>query len=124
MNIVSTLRPRRRIVAAASAAVLTLAVTACGSDDKGSDTSGDKAAAAGITLVKSGKLKYLSANPTISKVKLFADSAVATGVATVTALRDGTETTIHISWSAVLAWRGGRWLLTTWTSTLIDPQAK
>jgi polar amino acid transport system substrate-binding protein len=43
-------------VAAASAAVLALAVTACGSDDKGSDTSGDKAAAAGITLVKSGKL--------------------------------------------------------------------
>ena len=56
MNIVSTLRPRRRTVAAVSAAVLALAVTACGSDDKGSDTSGDKAAAAGITLVKPGKL--------------------------------------------------------------------
>ena len=77
-----------------------------------------------LDLVKSGKLKYLSAAPTVSKVKLFADSAVATGVATVTALRDGAETTIHISWSAVLAWRGERWLLTTWTSTLIDPQAK
>src|SRR5690348_12099189 len=56
-----------------------------------------------LDLVESGKLKYLSADPIVSKVKLFSDSAVATGVATVTALRDGTETTIHISWSAVLA---------------------
>ena len=30
--------------------------------------------------------------PTVSKVKLFADSAVVTGVATVTAVRDGAET--------------------------------
>jgi len=77
-----------------------------------------------LDLVKSGRLKYLSAAPTVSKIKLSADTAVATGVATVTALRDGAETTIHISWAAVLAWREGRWQMTTWTSTLIDPQAK
>jgi hypothetical protein len=77
-----------------------------------------------LDLVKSGRLKYLSATPTVSKIKLSADTAVATGVATVTALRDGAETTIHISWAAVLAWRMGRWQMTTWTSTLIDPQAR
>jgi hypothetical protein len=77
-----------------------------------------------LELVKSGRLKYLSATPTVSKIKLSADTAVATGVATVTALRDGAETTIHISWAAVLVWRTDRWQMTTWTSTLIDPQTK
>jgi polar amino acid transport system substrate-binding protein len=56
MNIVSTFRKRRLAAATAALAAATLALTACGSDDKSSDGSGDKAAAAGITLVKSGKL--------------------------------------------------------------------
>ena len=54
MNIVPTLR-KRRVQAIASVAVLALALAACGSD---SDSGGseDKAKAAGITLVKPGKL--------------------------------------------------------------------
>jgi polar amino acid transport system substrate-binding protein len=55
MNIVSTLRKSRLSVAAASVAVLALALSACGSGNSGSGGS-DKAAAAGITLVKPGKL--------------------------------------------------------------------
>jgi polar amino acid transport system substrate-binding protein len=55
MNIVSTLRPRRLKVAAASAVVLALALTACGNDSDNAG-SGDQAKAAGITLVKPGKL--------------------------------------------------------------------
>ena len=74
--------------------------------------------------VKSGRLKYVSIEPSISKVKLFADSAVVTGLATVTAVRDGSKQTIHISWAGVLAWRDARWQLTTWTSTLLEGQAK
>jgi Domain of unknown function (DUF4440) len=74
--------------------------------------------------VKSGRLKYVSIAPTVSKVKLFADSAVVTGLANVTAVRDGKEQTIHISWAGVLAWRDARWQLTTWTSTLLENQAK
>ncbi|HEY3514472.1 MAG TPA: ABC transporter substrate-binding protein [Kribbella sp.] len=54
MNIVPTLR-KRRVQAAASVAVLALALTACGGSSGGSG-SDDKAKAAGITLVKSGKL--------------------------------------------------------------------
>jgi polar amino acid transport system substrate-binding protein len=57
MNIVSTLRKRRARVTVAAAAVLALTLAACGSDEP--STSGgteDKAAAAGITLVNSGKL--------------------------------------------------------------------
>ncbi|MET9316216.1 ABC transporter substrate-binding protein [Kribbella sp. NPDC003505] len=54
MNIVPTLR-KRRAQAAAAAAVLALTLSACGSDS-GSGGSEDKAKAAGITLVKPGKL--------------------------------------------------------------------
>jgi hypothetical protein len=74
--------------------------------------------------VKSGRVRYVSGEPSISKVKLFADSAVATGVATVTVVRDGVQQTIRISWAAVLAWRDARWQMTTWTSTLLEAQPK
>jgi polar amino acid transport system substrate-binding protein len=57
MNIVSTLRKSRARVIVAAAAVLALTLSACGSDDSGSSGgTEDKAAAAGITLVKPGKL--------------------------------------------------------------------
>jgi polar amino acid transport system substrate-binding protein len=57
MNILHTLRKSRRTVAVASAAVLALSLVACGGDDSGSGGgSSDKAKAAGITLVKPGKL--------------------------------------------------------------------
>lgn len=56
MNIVPTLRKRRRTAVAASVAVLALTLSACGSDSGGTGGSEDKAKAAGITLVKPGKL--------------------------------------------------------------------
>ena len=56
MNIVPTLRKRRFAAATATVAALALALSACGSDDSGSGGSEDKAKAAGITLVKPGKL--------------------------------------------------------------------
>ena len=54
MNIVHTLR-KRRAPAAAAVAVLALTLAACGGGDSGGG-SDDKAKAAGITLVKPGKL--------------------------------------------------------------------
>jgi hypothetical protein len=74
--------------------------------------------------VKSGRLKYRSIEPTVARVKLFADSSVVTGRATVTATRDGVEQTIHLSWMGLLAWRDDRWQLTTWTSTLLEAPPK
>jgi polar amino acid transport system substrate-binding protein len=56
MNIVPTLRKSRRTAAVATVAVLALALSSCGSDDSGSGGGEDKAKAAGITLVKPGKL--------------------------------------------------------------------
>jgi hypothetical protein len=69
--------------------------------------------------IQSGRVHYVSGEPSISKVKLFADSATVIGLATVTVARDGAQQTIHISWAAVLAWREARWQMTTWTSTLL-----
>ena len=77
-----------------------------------------------IGEVKSGRLKYVSIEPTVDRVKLYVDTATVTGRATVTAVRDGVEQTIHISWAGVLAWRDDRWQLTTWTSTLLERKAK
>ena len=74
--------------------------------------------------VKTGRLKYVSIQPAVQRVKLYADTATITGRATVTAIRDGAEHTIHISWAGVLAWRDARWQLTTWTSTLLEGGAK
>jgi polar amino acid transport system substrate-binding protein len=56
MNIVSTLRKSRLTVATAAATAAVLALSACGGGDSGSGGSEDKAKAAGITLVKPGKL--------------------------------------------------------------------
>ena len=74
--------------------------------------------------VKSGVLKYQSIVSKTDSVKLFADTAVALGSLNVKAMRDGEPRNLHIAWTAVLAWRDGRWQMTTWTSTLIDPKAK
>jgi len=56
MNIVSALRKSRVTAATAAATAAVLALSACGSGDSGSGGSEDKAKAAGITLVKPGKL--------------------------------------------------------------------
>jgi len=56
MNIVSALRKSRLTAATAAATAAVLALSACGSGDSGSGGSEDKVKAAGITLVKPGKL--------------------------------------------------------------------
>ncbi|TDW19570.1 ABC transporter substrate-binding protein [Kribbella kalugense] len=56
MNIVSTLRKSRLTVAVASVAVIALGLSACGNGSGSSGGGEDKAKAAGITLVKPGKL--------------------------------------------------------------------
>jgi polar amino acid transport system substrate-binding protein len=56
MNIVSTLRKSRLTVAVASMAVVALGLSACGNGSGSGGGGEDKAKAAGITLVKPGKL--------------------------------------------------------------------
>ena len=75
-----------------------------------------------IDAIKSGRLSYKSIEPSIEKVKVFADTAAVTGKVKVTAARDGVDRTIHASYLAVLVWRDGRYQLTSWSSTLLDLQ--
>ena len=77
-----------------------------------------------LELVKGGQIKYLSSDPTVDRVKLYADTSTVTGRATVTLVRDGQQETIHISWAGVQVWRDARWQLTTWTATLLADSAK
>jgi ketosteroid isomerase-like protein len=78
-----------------------------------------------VDSVKSGALKYKSIEPTVEGVKLFADTAAASGRVAVTATRDGVERHIRASYLAVLVWRDNRWQLTSWSSTLLElAQAK
>ena len=77
-----------------------------------------------LELVKGGQIKYLSSDPTVDRVKLYADTSTVTGRATVTLVRDGKLETIHISWAGVQVWRDARWQLTTWTATLLAESAK
>ena len=76
-----------------------------------------------LEQVKAGRIKYLSSDPTVDRVKLYADSSTVSGHATVTLVRDGQRETIHISWVGVQVWRDARWQLTTWTSTLLADSA-
>jgi hypothetical protein len=73
-----------------------------------------------IGRLKSGAMQYQSIEPVIERVKLFADTAVATGRAAVSAKRDGQVGSVRFSWLAVLAWRDDRWVLTTWSATPLE----
>ncbi len=70
--------------------------------------------------LKSGAMKYQSIDPVVDRAKLFADSAVISGRATVTATRDGVTQSIRFSFVGVLAWRDDRWVLTTWSATPLE----
>jgi hypothetical protein len=70
--------------------------------------------------LESGAMKYRSIEPVIDRVKLFADSAVVNGRATVTATRDGATQSIRFSYVGVLVWRDDRWVLTTWSATPLE----
>ena len=77
-----------------------------------------------IGEVRSGVLKYRSIEPVVDRVKLYADTATVLGRVSVTAVRSGEERSVHLLYAGVLAWRDGRWQLTTWASTIIEPQAE
>jgi hypothetical protein len=74
-----------------------------------------------IGEVKSGALKYESIEPRVDGVKLFADTAAASGEVSVTATRNGVKRHIRASYLALLVWRNDRWQLTHWSSTLLEP---
>ena len=73
-----------------------------------------------IGEIASGVLKYRSIEPTVERVKLFADTAVISGKVKATATREGVARTIDAAYLAVLVWRDDRWQLTSWGTTLLE----
>ena len=70
--------------------------------------------------IKSGTLRYKSIEPTVDGVKLFADTAAVTGKVEAAATRNGIDRRIRASYLAVVVWRGDRWQLTSWNTTLLE----
>ncbi len=78
-----------------------------------------------LDSMKAGTMKYRSIEPVIDSAKLLGQVAVILGHAKVNATRDGAELNMQIGFTSVLAWRDGRWQLTSWRSvTLPSAPAK
>jgi hypothetical protein len=78
-----------------------------------------------VDSIKSGALQYKSIEGKVDSVKLFADTAAVTGKVEAAATRNGVARQIRASYLAVMVWRGDRWQLTSWSTTLLDlAQAK
>ena len=77
-----------------------------------------------IGEVKSGAPQVSSrSSPAVDRVKLFADTAVVPGrVVGHRGARRRRAQHRTLLYAGVLAWRDGRWQLTTWSSTLLEPQ--
>ena len=71
-----------------------------------------------IGEVRSGRLKYQSIAPSITRVKMSGENATVLGRVAVTATRDGVENTVNLVYMAVLQWRDGRWQMTSFSSAL------
>jgi len=71
-----------------------------------------------IGEVQSGRLKYQSIEPTITRVKMAGENATVLGRVAVTATRDGVENTVNLVYMAVLQWRAGRWQMVSFSSAL------
>jgi hypothetical protein len=76
-----------------------------------------------IGEIKSGKLKYRSIEPTVDRIKIVGDVATAIGRVSVTATRDGADRSVALNYLAVLAWRDGRWQMTSFAAILPPPAA-
>jgi len=70
-----------------------------------------------LESLRSGKLRYLSAEPADREVRLYGDVAVVTGRATVKASMDGKELLLPLRFTEVWVKRGGAWKLAAWQST-------
>jgi ketosteroid isomerase-like protein len=71
-----------------------------------------------IGEVRSGRLKYQSIVPTITRVKMSGENSTVLGRVAVTATRDGVENTVNLVYMAVLEWRDGRWQMSSFASAL------
>lgn len=74
-----------------------------------------------LESLRSGKMRYLSAQPSDQAVRLYGDTAVVTGRAEVKANSQGQELVLSLRFTEVWVKSGGAWKLTAWQSTRVAP---
>jgi ketosteroid isomerase-like protein len=73
-----------------------------------------------LESLRSGKLRYLSAEPADREVRLYGDTAVVTGRAAVKAsVQGGPEIVLPLRFTEVWVRSGGTWKLAAWQSTRV-----
>lgn len=72
-----------------------------------------------LETLKTGKLRYLSAQTSDVAVRLYGETAVVTGRADVKAVSGGQELVLPLRFTEVWVKSGGAWKLAAWQSTRI-----
>ena len=73
--------------------------------------------AAFISDIKSGKIKYLTVEPTDQKARIFGNMAIVTGGASVHVVQNGNDLTFKIRYTNAHINRGGAWQMVAWQAT-------
>jgi hypothetical protein len=73
--------------------------------------------AAFISDIKTGKIKYLTIEPTDQKARVFGTTAVVTGGASVHVVQNGNDLTFKIRYTNTHLNRGGAWQMVAWQAT-------
>jgi len=73
--------------------------------------------AAFISDIKTGKIKYLTMEPSDQKAKVFGNAAIVTGGASVHVIQNGNDLTFKIRYTNTHINRGGSWQMVAWQST-------
>ena len=73
--------------------------------------------AAFISDIKTGKIKYLTVEPTDQKVRVFGTTAIVTGGASVHVVQNGNDLTFKIRYTNTHLNRGGAWQMVAWQAT-------
>ena len=70
-----------------------------------------------IDDIKTGKIKYLTVDATDQKVRVFGNTAIVTGGASVHVIQNGNDLTFKIRYTDAHINRGGAWQMVAWQST-------
>jgi hypothetical protein len=73
--------------------------------------------AAFIDDIKTGKIKYLTIDPSEQKARIFGTTAVVTGGAAVHVVQNGNDLTFKIRYTDTHVRRDGAWQMVAWQST-------
>jgi len=70
-----------------------------------------------ISDIKTGKIKYLTIEPSDRKTQVFGNMAIVTGGASVHVIQNGNDLTFKIRYTNAHINRGGSWQMVAWQST-------